>query len=307
MPRRRRIDWSVILRKDAPVPRWSANPAPSMVARQILRLGDLFAISDTDELIKRAVELAIEEIGLVRAGIYLYDNQLDLMIGTWGTDLRRKVIPEHHSMFQLGDHGHRVFCRAATGEAHWTVVDDCPIILNAREETKVVGQGWVVCTPILSSKEPVGMLYNDAGMTGATIDLDKQERTVVLCTLLGLRLHGMRGTGQASLNPSRRHPAIASAVKLLQEDPSLGGSVIAKKLGVSLSRFARVFKQGMGMSLVDYRNQLRLEHFMSSVDSGGTNLLEAALAAGFGSYSQFHRVFRTYRGKSPREYFHGGS
>jgi len=295
------------MRKDAPVPRWSASPAPSTSVGQLLRFSDLFSINDTDELIKRAVEIALEDIGLVRAGIYLYDSQLDLMIGTWGTDLRRKIISEHHSMFQLDAPGRRVLRQGMTGEAHWTVVEDCPIIINTREETKVVGQGWVVCTPLLSAKEPVGMLYNDGGLTGATVDKDKQDRTAILCTLLGLRLHGMRGVGQASLNPSRRHPAIASAVKLLQEDPALGGGAIAKKLGVSLSRFARVFKQGMGMSLVDYRNQLRLEHFMTRVDSGGTNLLEAALAAGFGSYSQFHRVFRTMRGKSPREYFHGNS
>ena len=38
------------------------------------------------------------------------------------------------------------------------------------------------------------------------------------------------------------------------------------------------------------------------VDSGGENLLEAALSAGFGSYAQFHRVFRTWRSTTPREY-----
>jgi AraC-like DNA-binding protein len=305
MAGRRRIDWSVIIRKDAPIPQWRTNEAPSTLVNLLLPFADLLAINDSDDLMKRAVELCLKEIGLIRAGIFLYDDQLDLMIGTWGTDLRRTIIDEHHSMFQLGDHGHSVFARALSGEAHWTVVEDCPIINNFREETQVVGRGWVVCTPIRSEKAALGMLYNDAGLTDAAIDPEKQDRTALLCTLLGMRLQGLRGLGRASINPSRRHPAITSAVKLLQEDPSLGGAAIAKKLGVSLSRFARVFKMGMGMSLVDYRNQLRLEHFMTLVDSGGTNLLEAALAAGFGSYSQFHRVFRTHRGKSPREYFHG--
>jgi AraC-like DNA-binding protein len=283
------------------------NQASSELVRQLLPFGDLLECNDSDDLLKHTIELALGEIGLVRAGIYLYDDQLDLMVGTWGTDLRRKIIDEHHSMFQPGEHGHMVFRRALSGEAHWTVVEDCPIIVNAREETKIVGQGWVVCTPIRSAKSPLGMLYNDAGLTDVAVDPLQQDRTAVLCTLLGLRLKGLRVSGRASINPSRRHPAIAAAVKLLKTDASLGGGAIAKKMGVSLSRFARVFKQGMGVSLVDYRNQLRLEHFMSLVDSGGTNLLEAALAAGFGSYSQFHRVFRMNRGKSPREYFHGRS
>jgi len=38
------------------------------------------------------------------------------------------------------------------------------------------------------------------------------------------------------------------------------------------------------------------------LDRGRTNLLEAALAAGFGSYAQFHRVFRALRHVTPRDY-----
>lgn len=38
------------------------------------------------------------------------------------------------------------------------------------------------------------------------------------------------------------------------------------------------------------------------VDRGSTTLLEAALEAGFGSYAQFHRVFRAQVHASPRDY-----
>jgi AraC-like DNA-binding protein len=92
---------------------------------------------------------------------------------------------------------------------------------------------------------------------------------------------------------------------LLARDPSLSGKKIASSLGISVSRLARVFKQEIGVSMVDYRNRLRLERFQMLVDSGGENLLEAALSAGFGSYAQFHRVFRAWRGTTPREYLHG--
>jgi len=53
------------------------------------------------------------------------------------------------------------------------------------------------------------------------------------------------------------------------------------------------------------RNRLRLERFFAEVDQGGNNLLEAALAAGFGSYSQFHRVFRELIGTTPRDHLLG--
>jgi AraC-like DNA-binding protein len=306
MSKRRRIDWSVILRKKPPRPSWGGNRAPSDAVDLLLALGELLSINDRDALLKRAVELALQPVGLVRAGLYLYDEQLNLMLGSWGTDMRRQVIDEHHSMFQLDGPGHEVLTRAMSGEAHWTIVENCPIIVNDRAETKVVGQGWVVCTPVRSRRGPLGMLYNDAGLTDAAVDPDKQAKAAVLCTLVGLRLEALRGSGKAVHGPSARHPAVVAAVRMLTEDPSLRGGDIAKKIGVSLSRFARVFKADMGLSLVDFRNQLRLERFLSLVDSGGNNLLEAALAAGFGSYSQFHRVFRELRGASPRDYFSGG-
>ena len=305
MARRRRIDWSVILSKDDPTPRWGGNKAPSDAVELLLAFGDLLTLNDRDALLKRSVELSLHTVGLVRAGIYLFDEQLDLMLGSWGTDMRRKVVDEHHAMFQLGEPGRRVFDRALSGEAHWTVVEDCPIIANDATETKIIGRGWAVCTPIRSAHTALGMLYNDAGLTNELVDPPKQARAAVLCTLLGLRLEALRGSGKASFGPSSRHPAVATALRMLASDPTLGGTVIAKELGVSLSRFARVFKSDMGISLVDYRNKLRLDRFLGLVDKGGTNLLEAALAAGFGSYSQFHRVFRTMRGTTPRSYFSG--
>jgi methylphosphotriester-DNA--protein-cysteine methyltransferase len=100
----------------------------------------------------------------------------------------------------------------------------------------------------------------------------------------------------------RKHRAVSATVSMLAKDPSLGGKQIAGELGISVSRLARVFKRDMGMSLVEYRNRLRLDRFWVLVDGGRPSLLEAALAAGFGSYAQFHRVFRAQRHLTPREY-----
>ncbi len=56
------------------------------------------------------------------------------------------------------------------------------------------------------------------------------------------------------------------------------------------------------MSIVRYRNELRLARFFARVDSEADRLLEAAREAGFGSYAQFHRVFHARYGQSPRDY-----
>jgi len=50
---------------------------------------------------------------------------------------------------------------------------------------------------------------------------------------------------------------------------------------------------------------VRLLHFIHRMDLGATELLPAALDAGFGSYSQLCRTFRADVGTSPRTFFAG--
>jgi transcriptional regulator GlxA family with amidase domain len=94
---------------------------------------------------------------------------------------------------------------------------------------------------------------------------------------------------------------VADVVQALAESPSLSAAVLAHQHGVSLSRLARVFKIETGMSIVEHRNRLRLQRFFELVQAG-QGLLPAALAAGFGSYAQFHRVFRAQHKSSPGVY-----
>jgi len=304
MHARRRIDWPRLVGPEATAPVWRDPPARSELASLLLAFGDLFAARHPDHLLKRAVQLALDEIGLVRAGIYLYDARLDLMLGTWGTDLGRRVVDEHQAMFRLGAQGARVLARAMSGEALWTVIENSPLIENQARVTRVVGRGWVVCTPIRSARRPLGMMYNDAGLTRARIDPRKQARAAALCGLCGLLFEAMpRSRGRAFVAGSRaRHTAVTKAVKILAGDPSMSAGDLAADLRVSASRFARVFKVEMGVSLVAYRNQLRLERFLALVNAGNENLRQAALAAGFGSYAQFHRVFQAQQGTTPRAY-----
>jgi AraC-like DNA-binding protein len=305
---RRRIDWPEIVGAEAAHPVWRKAPARSETVSLLRALAPLFRARHPDDLAKRAVELALSAIGLVRAGVYFYDDRLDLMVGTWGTDLGRKVIDEHVAMFRLGERGRWAFTRAMTGEALWTVVEDCPIIVNEATTTRVVGRGWNVCTPICSAGRPLGALYSDAGLTRARVDPARQTNAALLCSLVGMLLAEMPRTRTRSFvsGLAAPHPAVTKAARMLADDPSLSGPDLATQLQVSAGRFARVFKSEMGVSLVRYRNQLRLERFVRIMDAGQSNMLDAARAAGFGSYAQFHRVFQSLRGTTPRTYLGRG-
>lgn len=279
-------------------------PARSDVVSLVRDYASLFRARHPDDLAKRTVELALSAAGLVRAGLYFYDDRLELMVGTWGTDLRRKVVDEHYAMFRVDDAGRAVFARAVSGEALWTVAQDNPIIVNAENSTRVVGRGWAVCTPICAAGRVLGALYNDPGLTRARVEPRKQANAALLCALAGLLLAEMpRSRGRTIVSGSSSpHPAVTKAVRMLADDPSLAAADLAAHLQVGPGRFARVFKSEMGVSLVRYRNQLRLERFVKIMDAGRSSMLEAARAAGFGSYAQFHRVFQSLRGTTPRAY-----
>ncbi len=308
MVTRRRVDWAVILDADRTASAVIRNSAEAQFGSILSAFDELLTVDDIDTILRRAVELSREKMGLTRVAIFLLDKERDLMLGTWGTNLKGETVDEHRVMYQLGESDREVFRRAETDGVPFTVIDNCPIVEQLESETRIVGQGWVACTPIRGARGNIGMLFNDSGLTGEPVDTAQQARTAILCSFLGVLIDRAPQVPNSSMvGPlnSAAHPVVVGTLRLLARDPSLGGKEIAAELGLSLSRLARVFKAEMGMSLVEYRNRLRLERFDVLLDAGGNNLLDAALTAGFGSYSQFHRVFRALRGMTPKQYLKG--
>lgn len=97
------------------------------------------------------------------------------------------------------------------------------------------------------------------------------------------------------------HPVVEKAAQLLREQPEQGSlRELAKACGASASWLSRLFREQLGVSLVGYRNQARIDRFFELYREGrGLNLSDAALGAGFGSYAQFHRVFKDTLGFAP--------
>ena len=287
------------------MPRVVDQSVHGKLAALLAAFDEILALEEPDAILRRAVGLALERIGLMRVGIFLLDRQRNAMLGTWGTDIGGTIVDEHHIMYDVSDTDREAFRRAEEEGAHFTVFDNCPIVEHHKGETRVIGRGWVACTPIRSTRAPIGMLFNDTGISGEPVDEAKQAHAAILCSLLGTILDPVRGSlghGPPATEESSSRRLVTSTVAMLAKDPAMGGKQIAGKLDISLSRLARVFKAEMGMSLVEYRNRLRLDRFMVLLDRGRTNLLEAALAAGFGSYAQFHRVFRSVRQMTPRKF-----
>jgi len=117
--------------------------------------------------------------------------------------------------------------------------------------------------------------------------------------LLGWRLQQRPSAGRAV----QLHHSVRRALDLIdkgaEEEASLDS--LAEACGVSRSFLSRSFQTGVGVSLTRYRNSVRMGRFWElRRKHPRATLLESVFDAGFGSYSQFFRVYTSIYGESPR-------
>jgi AraC-like DNA-binding protein len=151
--------------------------------------------------------------------------------------------------------------------------------------------------PITSRLEPADLVEFEASCRAArspTSDLAVIEHQV---GELWRRAHALRRMTQGLHSVTRR------ALDSLYESPELARSEIARLVHAYPTEVSRRFRDDMGMTLSAFRSRLRLVRFIEAVDAGAENLLTAAFSAGFGSYSQCHRVFQQTLGCTPRLFF----
>jgi len=99
------------------------------------------------------------------------------------------------------------------------------------------------------------------------------------------------------------HPAVCRALALLSEGKGeLSLRQLAHQCGASEAHLSRMFASQVGVPLTRYRNSVRLRLFLEHYrQPSKKTIVEAAYAAGFGSYAQFHRVFTHAYGCGPRD------
>ena len=134
----------------------------------------------------------------------------------------------------------------------------------------------------------------------------QQEPARCNAALAHLCLSAWSAHRRADLVPPQRdvHPAVERAARLVRDsEEPITVAQLAAQAGLSASRLTRLFKQQTGVSLTHYRQRQQLERFLELYGRGRRrNMTEAALAAGFGSYAQFHRVFKQCFGYGPAAY-----
>jgi AraC-like DNA-binding protein len=126
------------------------------------------------------------------------------------------------------------------------------------------------------------------------------EETVV--GLLDAVLASAYGTrGCASPTAARSRDLVHDTQCLLDRRAAepLGLSDIAQAVGASMFHLCRCFRAGTGLTLHEYRTQLRLRGALEALESADSDLTRLALDAGFSSHSHFTAAFRRLFGATP--------
>ncbi len=172
-------------------------------------------------------------------------------------------------------------------------------ILSREEAALVLSRtGQVQCVRLARAElQELGRVFDDvAGQLGSGPSAANAALGYALArAYLALR------SSTPSDQPAALHPAVARALSLMQGDGlQLSRDDLAARCRVSPTHLSRLFVQELGQSLRDVRNRKRLARCQELLASGRcSSLTEAALEGGFGSYSQFHRVFTRLTGHSP--------
>ncbi len=137
------------------------------------------------------------------------------------------------------------------------------------------------------------------------VETDEQEpaRFNAGLVYLLLRAWGAFDNAEHVVRGTDVHPAVERAARLLQDDATLDLPQLEARCGMSADRLSRLFRRQTGASITNYRNRIRIERFVAEYSHDTTiNMTTAALEVGFGSYAQFHRVFKQQMKCSPAAY-----
>ncbi|MEL6961753.1 MAG: AraC family transcriptional regulator [Pseudomonadota bacterium] len=94
---------------------------------------------------------------------------------------------------------------------------------------------------------------------------------------------------------------ICKAIALVHGDPGHNWTVtdLAQYIGLSPSRFAARFREGVGQSVIAYVTQWRMHVAIKLIRDGKQSLPSIAKAVGYESFPAFSRAFKKVRGRSP--------
>jgi AraC-like DNA-binding protein len=244
-----------------------------------------------------------------------HHDELEVKLVLWGRTRYRIGAAEVElgpgSLLWLAPGQEHALLTVSDDLAMWVASFRNPTVLAAEvaADTRVLDQrrGWGACVLPPAQVRELSTLHTGLVHCEEPALVNPRARHLLASALLGWREHGRERAPEPPFarrpgNPL--HAAVARARELLCDiDADLPLAILARRCGLDAARLSRVFKQQMGLSIVQFRNHFRIQQFIARLGRGdGRNMLQVALDSGFGSYPQFHRAFHQVTSYAPSEH-----
>lgn len=184
-----------------------------------------------------------------------------------------------------------------------------PILLGRRLQEHVL--------PLLSGENQIEPFFPacDGQIAAAVTELcthmaQKQDHYQLAVHGAMARLLYLLHAGGHILSPSRSGRAghqtqiVTRVLRYMEENyrEKITLQQLASHAAVHEKYLCRIFKEFTGRTLIDYVNQLRIDHACIDLTLHHKNVTEAALDAGFTDMSYFTKLFKRTKGMTPGEY-----
>jgi AraC-like DNA-binding protein len=105
-------------------------------------------------------------------------------------------------------------------------------------------------------------------------------------------------------HPSEMHKKVSEIVQYININYSqpLSLSILSDNFFISQYHMARIFKKATGFTFIEYLNSVRIKHAQKYLLESKWPVNRIAEECGFGSISQFGRIFKKITGVSPLHY-----
>jgi len=144
------------------------------------------------------------------------------------------------------------------------------------------------------------LLKKNLAYTKKVLDIEDQED---MCAWISKALHEFTDSVYALRN-SQKNTKVNVAMGFIDENyqKQVTISNVAKTIHLSESRAAHLFKECMGMTIIDYLTQVRISHAKERLLGTDETCTEVGFAVGYNSQSYFIRAFKGLEGITPRQF-----
>jgi PAS domain S-box-containing protein len=148
----------------------------------VLEMADELTSYDSFEMmLQRAVELPRERLNIDRASIYMIDDDITTIQGTYGTNSKGVTVDEHLHISEFSP----AKLNSMVKDNHQWAKHDYKYTEWTEYGNRIFGQGPVGVIPVATRDKILGVLFNDNAISGRPFDEVTQQILTVYCSHLG--------------------------------------------------------------------------------------------------------------------------